>query len=49
MVGKWNTEFPLEHLSWQDPKEDNKRWEQFTVSPCFAVSDQFALLEQTGL
>lgn len=48
-VGQWNTEFPLTHKSWIDPVEDDKRWEQFNVSPCFAVRDQFAIMQQTGL
>jgi hypothetical protein len=49
MVGTWSTEFPLEHITWQDPEEDNKRWDQFTVSPCYAIDDQYALVEQSGL
>lgn len=48
-VGTWATEFPLEHITWYDEEEDMKRWDQFTVSPCYAVDDQYALIEQTGL
>jgi hypothetical protein len=49
MVGTWSNEFPLEHISWIDNVEDQKRWEQFTVSPTYAVDDQYAIIEQTGL
>lgn len=48
-VGTWSNEFPLEHVDWIDEEEDMKRWDQFTVSPTYAVDDQYALLEMTGL
>jgi hypothetical protein len=48
-VGTWSNEFPLEHITWIDEEEDQKRWDQFTVSPCYVVDDQFAMIEQTGL
>lgn len=48
-VGVWANEFPLETRQWIDENEDQKWWSQTTVSPCYAVDDQFALLEMTGL
>lgn len=48
-VGSWYTEFPLKTIQWEDPVEDEKWWSQTTVSPTYAVDDQFAMVEQTGL
>lgn len=48
-VGTWANEFPLDETTWFDPEEDNRWWYQNTVSPTYAVDDQFAMLEQTGI
>ncbi len=48
-VGSWYTEFPLTTRQWNDPLEDNKWWSETTVSPTYAVDDQFAIVEMTGL
>lgn len=48
-VGTWAYQFPLEHKQWIDEVEDDKEWHRFTVSPVYAVRDQFSFLEQTGL
>lgn len=48
-VGTWSNEFPLEEDSWED-KSTDKTWHySWTVSPTFAVTDQFALIELTGV
>lgn len=48
-VGQWGNEFPLTEDSWFDKETDNTWHYANTVSPIFAVDDQFAILEQTGL
>lgn len=49
MVGKWMNEFPLEEDSWED-KSTDKTWHySSTISPAFAVQDQFAMIELTGV
>jgi hypothetical protein len=48
-VGTWSNEFPLAEDSWYDKERDNVWKYQNTVSPTFAVEDQFAMLEMTGV
>jgi hypothetical protein len=48
-VGVWSNEFPLEEDTWED-KSTDKTWHySWTVSPTFAVTNQFTLLEMTGV
>jgi hypothetical protein len=47
-VGDWATEFPLEEDEWEE-KPTQSWWYQWSVSPAFAVTDQFTLLEVTGV
>lgn len=48
-VGKWGNEFPLAEKTWEDPDTDDTWYYRNTVSPIMAVTDQFAMLEMTGL
>lgn len=48
-VGTWGTQFPIRTIQWTDENEDEKWWSQTTVSPTYAVDDQFAIIEMTGL
>jgi len=48
-VGVWAMEFPIMTRQWEDPLEDMKWWSETTASPCYAVDDQFAMVEMTGL
>lgn len=48
-VGRWGSQFPLSEVAWIDHDRDELWNFQMTVSPVFAVTDQFAMLEQTGL
>jgi hypothetical protein len=48
-VGVWAMEFPIRTIQWIDEEEDEKWWSQTTASPCYAVDDQFAMVEMTGL
>jgi hypothetical protein len=47
-VGDWSNEFPLEEDEWEE-KKTQSWWYQWSVSPAFAVTDQFAMLEITGV
>ncbi len=47
-VGEWDNEFPLEEDSWEE-KKTQSWWYQDSISPAFAVTDQFAMLEVTGV
>ncbi len=49
MVGTWSNEFPLTETTWFDEETDMTWWYQSTVSPAFAVDDQFAMLELVGV
>jgi len=48
-VGVWGNEFPIRTIQWIDEQEDEKWWSQTTVSPCYAIDNQFALMRLTGL
>lgn len=48
-VGVWSMQFPIRTIQWIDEEEDEKWWSQTTASPCYAVDDQYAILEMTGL
>lgn len=48
-VGVWANEFPIRTIQWIDENEDEKWWSQTTVSPTYAIDDQFAILKATGL
>jgi hypothetical protein len=48
-VGVWSNEFPLDENTWEDPDRDRLWTYQVTVSPTLAVTDQFAMIEMTGL
>jgi len=48
-VGVWANEFPIRTIQWIDEMEDEKWWSQTTVSPTYAIDDQYALMKQTGL
>jgi hypothetical protein len=47
-VGVWSNEFPLEEDTWEE-KQTQSWWYQWSVSPAFAVTDQFAMIEVTGV
>jgi hypothetical protein len=47
-VGVWSNEFPLDQAFWEE-KETESWWYQWSVSPTFAVTDQFAMIELTGV
>lgn len=49
MVGDWRNEFPLEEEVWQDPNGRQRTWYQWSISPMFFVTDQFALMELRGI
>jgi hypothetical protein len=48
-VGVWANEFPIRTIQWIDENEDEKWWSQTTVSPTYAIDDQYAMIEMTGL
>jgi hypothetical protein len=50
-VGVWKNEFPLEEeTEWEGfPRKRQRWWYQWSISPMFAVVDQFAVLEIRGL
>lgn len=48
-VGEWRNEFPLDQTTWFDEETDMTWWYQWSVSPTFAVTDQFAIVELTGV
>lgn len=43
--GEWRNEFPLDETVWVEERTDNTTWYQWSISPLFAVIDQFAYLE----
>jgi len=47
-VGVWSNEFPLDQSTWEE-KETESWWYQWSVSPTFAVTDQYTLIELTGV
>jgi hypothetical protein len=47
-VGESSNEFPLEEDTWEE-KPTQSFWYQWSVSPAFAVTDQFAMVEITGV
>jgi hypothetical protein len=49
MVGEWRNEFPLDQLTWEDEETDRTWWYQWSISPAFAVTNQYAILEITGV
>lgn len=49
MVGVWSNEFPLEALAWMDEDTDMTWNYAWSISPTFAVTDQFAIIELTGV
>jgi hypothetical protein len=48
-VGDWSNEFPLDQSTWEDEHTDKTWHYAWSVSPTFAVTNQFALLELTGV
>lgn len=48
-VGEWRNEFPLEEETWDDKDGRQKTWYQWSISPLFAVVDQFAIREIRGV
>lgn len=51
-VGEWRNEFPLEEeTEWEGPASGGRQrwWYQWSISPLFAVDNQFALLEIRGI
>jgi hypothetical protein len=51
-VGEWRNEFPLEQeTEWEGPASGGRQrwWYQWSISPLFAVTDQFAVIELRGI
>lgn len=48
-VGLWSNEFPLDQTSEIDLKRDKLWWYEWTISPLFAVTDQYAMVEMDGI
>jgi hypothetical protein len=51
-VGEWRNEFPLEQeTEWEGPASGGRQrwWYQWSISPLFAVTDQFAIMELRGI
>jgi hypothetical protein len=48
-VGVWSNEFPLDQTTWEDKQTDSTWHYAWSISPTFAVTNQFALLELTGV
>jgi hypothetical protein len=48
LVGVWSNEFPLSENEWEE-KETESWWYQWSVSPTFAVTNQFTVIELTGV
>jgi hypothetical protein len=48
-VGIWSNEFPIDQNTWIADETDRTFWYQWTVSPAFAVTNQFAVVELTGI
>lgn len=52
MVGEWRNEFPLEEeTEWEGVAAGGRQrwWYQWSISPMFAVTNQFAILEVRGI
>lgn len=47
-VGVWRNEFPLAEEVWADGEGRQRTWYQWSISPLFAVDNQFAILEIRG-
>lgn len=48
-VGEWRNEFPLAEEVWEDKDGRQRTWYQWSISPLFAVVDQFAIMELRGI
>lgn len=48
-VGVWSNEFPLDQTTWEDKGTDSTWHYAWSISPAFAVDDQFAMIEMTGV
>ena len=48
-VGVWSNEFPLEGNSWFEENTDNTWNYSWSISPTFAVTDPYAVIELTGV